>query len=72
MAETVSQMTPTELRELIEDAVESKIVELVGDPDSGLELREEIRDRLEAQQREVATGRLGEPFEVVVKRLGLQ
>lgn len=72
MAETVSQMTPLELRELIEDVVESKFVELVGDPDVGLELREELRGRLLAQQRAVAAGDLGEPFEDVVKRLGLE
>jgi hypothetical protein len=64
-------MTPGELRALIEDAVESKIVELVGDPDAGLELREEIRVRLLAQQRDVAAGNVGEPLEDVVKRLGL-
>lgn len=72
MADTVSQMTPIELRELIEDVVERKFVELVGDPDTGLELREEVRERLLAQQRAVAAGDLGEPFEDVVKRLGLE
>jgi hypothetical protein len=65
-------MTPHELRELIEEVVESKLAELVGDPDEGSELREEVRDRLLAQQRAVAAGKLGEPFEDVIKRLGLE
>jgi hypothetical protein len=70
MAETVSQMTPLELRTLIEDAIEQKFVELLGDPDAGLELRDEVKARLLEQQERVAAGDLGEPFEDVVKRLG--
>lgn len=71
MAETISQMTPLELRALIEDAVERKFVELIGDPDLGLEIRPEVRERLLEQQRASAAGDLGEPLEDVVKRLGL-
>lgn len=72
MAETVAQMTPLELQEMIEDVVERKFFELLGDPDAGLELREEVKDRLRQQQRAVAAGELGTPFEDVVKRLGLE
>ena len=71
MADTVSQMTPLELRILIEDVVEQKLVELIGDPDAGLELREEVKTRLLEQQKQAAAGDLGEPFEEVIKRLGL-
>ena len=70
-AETVAQMTKEELREMIEWVVEEKLVELLGDPDEGLELRESVRQRLLRQKRAVANGERGEPLEEVLKRLGL-
>ena len=39
MAETVAKMTPAELQEMIENAVEQKLVEILGDPDEGLVVR---------------------------------
>lgn len=42
-------MTITELKKIkpmVEQIVESKLLELLGDPDNGLELRENIRQRL--------------------------
>ncbi len=70
-AETVAQMTKEELREMIEWVVEEKLVELLGDPDEGLELRESVRQRLLRQKRAVANGERGEPLKEVLKKLGL-
>lgn len=72
MADTVAQMTPLELQELIEGVVEQKFFEILGDPDAGLELREDVRERLIQQQRAVAAGDLGRPFDDVVRELGLE
>jgi len=36
-----------EIKPYIEEIVEHKLLELLGDPDSGLKLRSEIRKRLE-------------------------
>ena len=72
MATKVAQMTKDELREMIETTVEQKLVELLGDPDEGLPLRKVIRDRLLRQRESVAAGERGEPFENVVRRLGLE
>jgi len=47
-------------------------LELLGDPDEGLPLRETIRNRLLRQKEAVARGERGEPFEEVVQRLGLK
>ena len=69
---TVAQMTKDELREMIETIVEQKLLELVGDPDEGLPIREAIRDRLLRQKEAVANGERGDPFEEVVQRLGLE
>ncbi len=72
MAKTVAQMTKEELRELIETSIEQKLLEILGDPDEGLEIRKSVRDRLLRQKKAVAAGERGEPFEDVVRRLGLE
>ena len=56
---------------VVGSAVEKKIVELLGDPDAGLEIREHVRKRLLRQKRAVAKGDRGEPLENVVRRLKL-
>ena len=71
MAKIVAEMTAEELREVVGSAVEKKIVELLGDPDAGLEIRENVRKRLLRQMRAVAKGDRGEPLEKVVRRLKL-
>ena len=71
MAKIVAEMTAEELREVVGSAVEKKIVELLGDPDAGLEIRENVRKRLLRQKRAVAKGDRGEPLENVVRRLKL-
>jgi hypothetical protein len=44
--ETVKDLSVEELRALIVEIVEETLRELVGDPDAGLELRPEVRERL--------------------------
>jgi len=72
MTVSVAQMSRDELREMIEVTLEQKLLELLGDPDEGLEIRESVRERLLRQQKAVAAGERGEPFEDVVRRLGLE
>jgi len=57
---------------LILSFIEQKLVELLGDPDEGLPLKKQVRDRLLRQKQAVATGDRGEPFKNVVRRLGLE
>jgi len=71
MSTTVAQMTKSELREMIESIVEQKLLELLGDPDEGLVIRESVRERLMRQKQAVAKGERGEPFNEVVQQLGL-
>ncbi len=71
MSDTVAQMSKDELKQMIEVAVEEKLLELLGDPDEGLEIRRSVRERLLRQKKVVAEGERGEPFEDVVRRLGL-
>jgi len=72
MTISVAQMSKDELREMIEVTLEQKLLELLGDPDEGLEIRESVRERLLRQQKAVAAGERGEPFEDVIRRLGLE
>ena len=77
MAENpVGQMTQSELREMlasvVETTVEEKLLEILGDPDEGLELREAVRARLIRQKEAVASGEYGRPLEDVVKEVGLE
>jgi len=64
-------MTKEELREMIETSIEQKLLEILGDPDEGLEIRESVRDRLLRQREAVAAGERGQPFDDVVQQLGL-
>lgn len=68
MSKIVAEMTAEELKELVGLAVQQKLVELFGDPDEGLVIREPIRKRLLRQKRAVARSERGEPFEDIVRR----
>ena len=71
MEKTVAEMTTGELRDMVGNLIEEKLVELLGDPDQGLELQDSLRERLLRQKRETADGERGENFNDVVRRLGL-
>ncbi len=68
---TVAEMTKEELRDLSGSVVEEKLLELLGDPDEGWVLREEVRKRLLRQKRAVAEGERGESMEDVLEHLGV-
>lgn len=72
MSVMIAQMSKDELKEMIESTVEQKLLELLGDPDEGLEIRKSVRERLVRQKNKVAAGERGEPFEDVMQRLGLE
>lgn len=72
MSVTVAQMSKDELKEMLEMTVEQKLLELLGDPDEGLEIRKSVRERLLRQKKAVAAGERGKPFEDVVRQLGLK
>ena len=72
MSVTVAQMSKDELKEMIEVTIEQKLLELLGDPDEELEIKKSVRERLLRQKKAVAVGERGEPFEDVVRRLGLE
>jgi hypothetical protein len=67
----VTELTIEQLKALIEDTVETKLQELMGDPDAGLELREEVKERLRRSLAAEKRGQKHISMEEVVRRLGL-
>jgi len=71
MADTVAQMTKEELREMLDAIIEQKLLELLGDPDEGRQIRESLLKRLVRQKEQVAKGERGRPLQEVARELGL-
>lgn len=69
MAANVGQLTTEELKELIGSVVEQKLREILGDPDQGLDLRVDVRERLGNQLNAVAAGDRGDSIEEVTALL---
>ena len=76
MSGTVVQMSSDELRKMIESIVKNVIRQelklLFDDPDSGLELRDEISEQLKYQTELVANGERGRSSDDVIRELELQ
>jgi hypothetical protein len=68
---TVAQMTKKELEEMIGTVVEQKLLELLGDTDEGLSVRQSLRTRLLRQKQAVAKGLRGQPLDKVARNAGL-
>jgi len=69
---TIAQMTKEELQHLIENAIEKKLLELIGDPDEGLFLRKAFRQRLLNQHQTVLAGERGQSLEEVLSKFDLE
>ena len=67
----VKELSVEQLKTLIQETVEEKLYEILGDPDQGLELKDEVRDRLK-QSLVVRDRDRGIPIEQVARELGLQ
>ena len=65
----VKELSVEQLKTLIEDTVEERLQEYLGDPDEGLEIREEIIQRLKAY-KESRKPRI--PMEQVAKKHGIE
>ena len=57
----VKELSVEQLKALIQEAVEEKLQEVLGDPDQGLELREDIKERLRRSLAAVESGEEGIP-----------
>ena len=68
----LSRMTAEDLKEIVEEAVERKLYEIIQDPDKGLKLKPGVRQRLRNTLKAERTGERGISAANVAKRLGLR
>lgn len=68
----VEELTVAELKGVIYEAVEEKLKEILGDPDWGLEVREDVKQRLRNSLKAVEMGEKGIPAREVASRLNLE
>ena len=69
---SVADLTVDELKNLIREVVTQTILEIFGDPDEGLELREEIRERLGRSPEATQAGVKLISAQEVAAKLGLE
>jgi hypothetical protein len=67
----VKELTVEEFKILIQETIEQKLEEIIGDPDLGLELREEIKERLRSSLAAKQGGEKGIPIDEVARQAGL-
>ena len=67
----VKELTVEQFKSLVQEAIEEKLEEIIGDPDLGLELREEIKERLLSSLAARRGGQKGIPIDEVARRAGL-
>ena len=67
----VQDLSVEELKTFVGQVVEEKLQEILGDPDWGLELKDEVKARLKRSLEEVRQGKRGIPLEDVVRKLGI-
>lgn len=72
MSTRVAELTVEEFKRLIEATVEQKLLEMLGDPDEDMELREEIKARLRRSLDAEQKGARGIPAQEVAAELGLE
>ncbi len=68
----VKELSVEQLKVLIQEAVEEKLQEILGDPDQRLELREDIKERLKHSLAAMEHGETGIPIGQVAREIGLE
>ena len=68
----VKELSVEQLKALIQETVEEKLQEILGDPDQGLEVKEEVKEKINHSLTAMKHGEKGIPVEQVAKELGLE
>lgn len=68
----VADLTIDEFKDLMHEIVTQTVVEIFGDPDAGLELREDIQADLRRSLAAVRAGQAAISIEAVAAKLGLE
>lgn len=67
----MADLTINEFRELVQEVVIQTLSEMMGDPDEGLELRDDFVEELKQSLANVEAGGKTVPAQKVAERLGL-
>lgn len=67
----IKDLTTDELKALIRDTILETLQELLNDPDSGKELKEEVKHRLSRSLKQTEAGDRGISAEEVATKMGL-
>ena len=67
----VRDLTTDQFKALVQEALEEALMDLLGDPDEGLQLREEVTDTVLASLARTQRGEKGIPAEEVARQLGI-
>jgi len=67
----VKDLNVDQLKALIEEVVQEKLIEILGDPDAGFELRDEVKERLRLSLAAVRSGQKGIPIDQIASQAGL-
>ena len=67
----IKELTTEQLKVLIQEAVEEKLEEMFGDPDRGLELRDDVKKKLRKSLKAMKSGEKGISIDEVAKKIGL-
>ena len=69
METRVSDMTVSQLEELINRSVVNKLREILNDDDFGREIKKSVKEQLNKQLQETSQGNIGTPLKDVLKEL---
>lgn len=69
---SIAKLSLKDLKKVVEEVVEEKLLELFGDPDERGVMRSSVRRRLAKQLQAVAAGERGRPLEQVIREHGLE
>ena len=67
----VRDLTVEQFKVIVHEALEEALLDLLGDPDAGLSLREEVKEELLASLARTQRGEPGIPADEVARELGL-
>ena len=68
----MEEMTVDELKILIRQTVEERLEEILGDPDSGIELNDSVRERLRRALEATQAGATGLSPDEMIRKTGLR
>jgi len=68
---TIADLTVEQFKDLIREVVVQTLTEVLGDPDEGLELRDDIKVKIQQSLAAVKAGEKIIPAEEVATKLGL-